>query len=133
MNSLNIVGRIGRVSDVNQTKSGKSVMNFTVAVDNGKNKSTNEQYPATWFEVTLWEKVADNLSQYLRKGDRVAVSGKAGLKVDKGKDGEVYPKLTIEFPYVELLGDKRTEDASEDEVESEDEEEETTSRSRAGF
>jgi len=131
MNSLNIVGRIGRVSDVNQTKSGKSVMNFTVAVDNGKNKSTNEQYPATWFEVTLWEKVADNLAQYLRKGDRVAVSGKAGLKVDKGKDGEVYPKLTIEFPYVELLGNKRTEpEDGGDEAETEDEEE---TASRAGF
>ena len=103
MNSLSIVGRIGKVGELRYTTSGKAVVNFTVATDNGK--TNGEKNAPTWFEITLWEQQAENLAPYLVVGSRVGVTGQVGLKVDEGRDGQKYPKLVVGFARVELLGD----------------------------
>ena len=103
MNNLSIVGRIGKVGDLRYTQSGKAVINLSVAVDNGKD-ANGEKRAATWFEVALWEKQAEALAEYLVVGDRVGINGQIRLQVDEGKDGQKYPKLTVDFPRVELLG-----------------------------
>ncbi len=103
MNNLSITGRIGKVGELRHTQGGKAVINLSIAVDNGKD-SNGEKRPATWFEVTLWEKQAEALAPYLVVGDRVGVNGKVRIQVDEGNDGQKYPKLTIDFPAVELLG-----------------------------
>ncbi len=103
MNNLSIVGRIGKVGELRYTQGGKAVINLSVAVDNGKT-SDGEKRPATWFEVALWEKQAEGLAQHLVVGDRVGINGQVRLQVDEGKDGQKYPKLTVDFPRVELLG-----------------------------
>jgi single-strand DNA-binding protein len=105
MNNLTIVGRIGKVGELKYTAGGKAVVNFSVAVDNGKT-SDGEKRQATWFEIAIWEKQAESLSQYLVVGDRIGVTGQVRLQVDEGRDGVKYPKLTIDFPRVELLGSK---------------------------
>jgi single-strand DNA-binding protein len=103
VNNLSIVGRIGKVGELRYTQGGKAVINLSVAVDNGKD-SNGEKRAATWFEVALWEKQAEALAQYLVVGDRVGINGQARLQVDEGNDGKKYPKLTVDFPRVELLG-----------------------------
>jgi single-strand DNA-binding protein len=105
MNNLSIVGRIGKVGELRYTQGGKAVVNISVAVDNGKT-SDGEKRAATWFEIALWEKQAEALAQYLVVGDRIGVNGQVRLQVDEGKDGQKYPKLTVDFPRVELLGSK---------------------------
>jgi len=110
MNVLSIVGRIGKVGELRTTQSGKSVINFSVAVDNGKD-SGGEKRAATWFEVALWENQADALAQYLTVGDRIGVTGQVRLQIDEGKDGSKYSKLVVDFPRVELLGGSSKETA----------------------
>jgi single-strand DNA-binding protein len=103
MNNLSITGRIGKVGELRYTQNGKAVINLSIAVDNGKD-TDGEKRPATWFEVALWEKQAEALAPYLVVGDRIGVSGKIRLQIDEGTNGQKYPKLTIDFPSVELLG-----------------------------
>ena len=110
MNNLAIVGRIGKVGELRYTQSGKAVINFSVATDNGKD-ADGEKRAATWFEIALWEKQAEGLAEYLTVGDRIGVSGQVRLKVEKGNDGKEYHKLTIDFPRVELLGGGKAEEA----------------------
>jgi single-strand DNA-binding protein len=108
MNNISIAGRIGKVGELRSTNNGKSVINFSVATDNGKD-SDGEKRPATWFEVALWEKQADALAEYLAVGDRIGVTGQVRLQIDEGKVGTKYPKLVIDFPRVELMGSKEKE------------------------
>ncbi len=103
MNNLTIVGRIGKVGELRYTQSGKAVINLSVAVDNGKD-TNGEKRAATWFDISLWEKQAEALAEYLTVGDRIGITGQVRLKVDKGQDGKEYHKLTVEVPRVELLG-----------------------------
>jgi single-strand DNA-binding protein len=119
MNNVSIVGRIGKVSELRHTQGGKPVLNFSVATDNGKDGDGEKRKP-TWFEITLWEKQAENLAQYLQKGGLVGVTGNIALKVDEGNDGEKYPKLVINFPRVELLGGNKNNAEREPGDESEE-------------
>ncbi|WP_126429969.1 single-stranded DNA-binding protein [Brevibacillus marinus] len=70
MNSVNIIGRLTRDPELRHTSGGKPVVNFVIAVDNGK-----EQDPF-FFSVVAWEKTAENVAEYCKKGTLVAVSGR---------------------------------------------------------
>ena len=107
MNNLSIVGRIGKVGELRYTSGGKAVINFSVATDNGKT-SDGEKRQATWFEISLWEKSAEGVAQYLVVGQRIGVSGQVRLQIDEGKDGTKYPKLVVDFARVELMGDNQS-------------------------
>lgn len=103
MNNLTIIGRIGTVGELRSTQKGSSVINISVAVDNGKDDK-GEKRPPTWFDVSLWEKQAEALSEYLTVGDRIGIAGQVRLKVYTGQDGKEVHKLAVDFPRVELLG-----------------------------
>lgn len=100
MKSITIAGRVGRDAELRNTNSGDSVLSFTVAVDDrsGKDKST------LWFDVSIWGKRADSLSQYIKKGSQIAATGDLGMREHNGKT-----YLTVRANDVTLLGggDKR--------------------------
>lgn len=95
MKSITIAGGIGRDAELRTTQQGEKVASFSVAVDDrvGQNKST------IWFDVSIWGKRAEALTQYLTKGSRVAVSGDLGRREH---DGKTY--LTVRADQITLLG-----------------------------
>jgi len=80
MNNLTIAGNIGKDAEVRQTQNGKTVCGFTVAVS-GRGKDAE----STWFDCSLWGERADKLAPYLRKGDKVTVSGEVSAREHNGK------------------------------------------------
>jgi single-strand DNA-binding protein len=71
MNTITLVGRLTK--DPQSREAGSSnVVSFSVAVDNwgGKDKGTS------FFDVQAWSKTGDFVSNYLKKGDQVVVSGR---------------------------------------------------------
>lgn len=72
MNSTNLIGRCGTTPEQKTTTGGKLVTNFRLAVDDGY----GEKKKTLWIGVQCWEKTAEVVSQYLKKGDQVAVTGK---------------------------------------------------------
>lgn len=72
MNSINLIGRCGTTPEQKTTQSGKLVTNFRLAVDDGY----GDKKKTIWVGVQCWEKTAEVVSQYLSKGDQVAVTGK---------------------------------------------------------
>lgn len=71
MNNISIIGRLGKDPEIRQTTNGKSVCNFSVAVNRRFNKDESD-----WFNVTCWGKTAEFASNYLSKGRLVAVTGR---------------------------------------------------------
>ena len=102
MNSCNFAGRVGTVKDLKYTTSGDAVLNFSVAVDRGKDKDGEKRNPL-WIAVTLWKEQAENLSKYIRTGDPIAVSGQIDLRSYEVQ-GEARTELTLQFARVTLLG-----------------------------
>ena len=80
MINLTIAGNVGRDAELRRTKSGDDVLGFSVAVDNGKDKSGNKR-PTTWVQCSIWGKRAESLASHIRKGTKLVLSGRPGVNV----------------------------------------------------
>lgn len=90
MQILHIAGNVGNVKDLKEV-GGDKVLNFSLAVDNGKDKSGDKR-DATWYDCALWGKRAEALAPHISKGSKLALSGKPGARAHEGK---AYLSLTV--------------------------------------
>ena len=81
MQSITICGNIGKEAEIRTTQSGQKVANFSVAVNNPREKDA----PPTWWSCSLWGNRADKLAQYLTKGTKVTVIGEFSTRDHEGK------------------------------------------------
>lgn len=110
MNKLIIVGNLTADPELRYTQSGKSVCNFTVAV----NERRGEQQEAKFFRVAAWNNLAENIKQYLHKGNKVLVVGRVGCEAYKASDGSPRASLTVMANEVEFLsGRSEAQEAQE--------------------
>ena len=106
MNQVNIIGRVGAEIELRYTPSGKAVTELNLAVDDGwgENKKT------AWIGVTLWDKTAECAAKYVRKGDRLGITGR--LTQDEWEDketGKKQRKTKVTASDIHLLEPKRDE------------------------
>jgi len=82
MNSVVLVGRAGQDPEMRYFDSGKVKTSFSVAVNRWDGKSKSEV--TDWFNVELWDKVAEVAGEYVKKGKLVALEGR--LQANKWQD-----------------------------------------------
>ena len=106
MNSVVLVGRVGRDAEIKYFESGKVKANFSVAVNRWDSKTKSEV--ADWFNIDVWDKQAEFAGEYVKKGIQVAVDGRIGQnkRTDKvtGSDRENFLVIANS---IRLLGSKR--------------------------
>ena len=98
-----IVGNLTRDPEKKATKDGSSVCNFTVAVSKigvGGAKS------AVYFEVSAWAKIGDACALYLKKGQKVVVSGEVSAHAFTGREGVPKAVLRLTAKNVEFFTEK---------------------------
>ncbi len=84
-----LVGRAGKDPENKTLVSGKRVSKFTLAVDDGYDPDTKETV-TKWYDVTAWEEMAPVISDFVKKGSRIWVSGVASVWVgDKGDRDQI--------------------------------------------
>ncbi len=107
MNNGTFTGRIGRDAESRFTPSGKSVLNFSLAVDErrGGEKST------LWVSCAIWGERGEKLAQYLTKGAVVSVSGPVRVESYTSKSGEAASKLCLMVNDISLHGGNRDDQA----------------------
>lgn len=106
INSVVLVGRITK--DVGSDErsfsyvgngTAKAVVN--IAVNRGVKKGDKWEDEASFFDVVIWGKIAENLKPRLTKGTQIAVSGY--LKQDRWeKDGQKQSRVQIIADMVEI-------------------------------
>lgn len=103
MNSLHIIGNLTADAEIHTavTQSGShTACNFTVAV----NRKAGGQKYTEFFRVVIWDKWAEAMRQYLKKGVKVAVTGTVSCRAYKDKNGEARASLEVNnTQYIELL------------------------------
>lgn len=83
MNKCIIIGNLTSDPELRQTQSGKSVVKFTVAVNNGKD-SDGKDRPADFITCQAWEKRGEAIGRFFKKGSPICVTG--AFKTDKYTD-----------------------------------------------
>lgn len=72
-----LAGRLGQDPTVKYTQSGTAVANFSLAVDERfKGKDGSWQERTEWVPIVVWDKQAENVGQYLKKGSAALIEGK---------------------------------------------------------
>lgn len=79
-----IAGNVGKDAELRRTQSGDAVLGFSVAVDNGKDKNGNKR-DSTWYRCSVWGKRAESLEAYIKKGTKLALTGRVGVDVYEGR------------------------------------------------
>ena len=72
INNVTLTGRLSRDPELKTTESGKKVCNFTLAVNDG----FGDKQKSYFISCSVWNKSAENLVQYTKKGDLIGVEGK---------------------------------------------------------
>ena len=106
INHVVIVGRLTRDAETRYTTSGTCTAKVSIAVNRSVKKGDQWQDEASFFDLTIWGKMAEGLSKYLTKGQQIAVDGE--LRQERWlKDSQHYSKVVIVANSVQLLGGKR--------------------------
>lgn len=96
-NNITIVGNATRDPELRFTASGQAVASFGVAVNRRwQNRQTNEWDEATsFFDVTCWAQMAENVAESVQKGTRVVVSGRLDQRSWETDNNEKRSKVEI--------------------------------------
>lgn len=87
MNKAILVGRLTKDPDLRATTSGVSVASFTVACDR-KFVKQGEERKADFINCIAWQKSAESISKYFKKGDRIALEGSIQVRDWTDNDGK---------------------------------------------
>jgi single-strand DNA-binding protein len=101
---MEIIGRITADATVSETKAGKKVVNFSIAInDTYKAKGCNEVTKlVTYINCSYW--INPGVAPYLTKGTLVECAGRIGINAWTGKDGEAKASLTFNASRIKLHG-----------------------------
>jgi len=109
MNKVILVGRLTKDAEIRTTQTGKKVASFSIAVDDGKD--TSGQRLTSYFNCTAWDSLADLIEQYIKKGHRIAVTGKLQNRSWDKPDGTKGYATDISVKELEMLTTKAEADA----------------------
>ena len=109
MSSLNkaiVIGNLGKDPELKYMPNGKAVASFSVATSQKwKDNDGNQQEKTEWHNITAFEKLAEVIGEYLKKGSKVYVEGR--LQTDKWeKDGVTHYSTKIIAKDLVMLGGK---------------------------
>jgi single-strand DNA-binding protein len=86
LNRICLIGRIGKDPELRTTTTGKSMIEFSIAVDK-KFKSNDGGSDTDWFRVKAWGQTAEFVANYLGKGRLVSVDGRVETRKYTAADG----------------------------------------------
>ena len=126
MNQVTLLGRLTRDPELKYSQSGKAFCKFSVAVTREFNRDE-----ADFINCIAWDKRAEAICEYLRKGRRIATQGR--LSVNRyDKDGETKWKTEVIVDKFEFV-DSANSDTKESEKSKEKEEPEFVDDDNDGF
>jgi single-strand DNA-binding protein len=108
MNTYNCIGNLGKDPEVKYFENGNRVSNFSVAVRGYKDDTL-------WLDCEAWNKTADIMADYCKKGTKVGLTGsfKTQKWVDK-ETGKERSKLVLNVSQLTLLGSKSDSQTNHD-------------------
>ncbi len=94
MNLVALIGRLTADPELRYTPNGVAVTTFTIAVDR-RFKSESGEKQTDFFDVVAWRQRAEYASNYLSKGQRIAVQGTLQQRSWVQQDGQKRSKIEV--------------------------------------
>ena len=111
MNVSILIGRTTYQPELKTTNSGKSVVNFTLAV---KRPFTNDE--TDFIDFVAWNKQAENFCKYVNKGDILGVKGHIEKRNYTDKNNEKKYKFEVVVDSFNLLPQGNKQEPQEEQI-----------------
>ena len=112
LNKVMLIGNLGADPEVRSTASGTRVATLSVATSRQWNNQAGERQEKTeWHRVVLWNNkkgsgLAGIAEKYMKKGDRIYVSGRIEYRTWEDKEGKTRYSTEINADEVLMLGSR---------------------------
>ena len=107
MNKAILIGRLTRDPELRTTPTGRNVCQFSVAVSRNFTNANGER-EADFINCVVWDKQAENLVKYQKKGNQIAVEGRIQTRNYDDKDGKKVYVTEILASNISFLDSKGT-------------------------
>jgi single-strand DNA-binding protein len=95
-NTVTVVGNVTRDPELRFTPSGAAVATFGLAWNRRSQNARGEtEEQVSFFDVTCWRQLAENVAESLTKGTRVMVYGRLEQRSWETQDGDKRSKVEI--------------------------------------
>jgi single-strand DNA-binding protein len=89
VNKVILIGNLGKDPEVKYTPSGTAVARFSLATNERyKDKDGNWQDRAEWHNIVAWQRLAEIVGEYVKKGNKLYVEGRLQTRSWDDKDGQ---------------------------------------------
>jgi len=102
LNRCELIGYLGGDAELKYTPSGAAVATMSIATNNnwtGKDGTKHEE--TEWTRLVVWNKLAEVVGEYCKKGNQIYVAGR--LKTRSWEDKDKVKRYTTEIVVNELI------------------------------
>jgi single-strand DNA-binding protein len=115
VNKVILIGHLGADPELRFMPNGNGVASVSIATtERYKDKEGNKQEKTEWHRVVFFNKTAEIVGQYLKKGSQIYIEGKLQTRKWQDKDGQDRYTTEIIASEMNMLGgknDSSTQDA----------------------
>jgi len=105
VNKVILIGNLGRDPEVRYTPSGSAVCNVSLATSRSwKDKQGDKQEETEWHNVVLYDRLAEVVGEFAKKGKPLYVEGRLKTRKWQDKDGADRYTTEVIAAEMQLLG-----------------------------
>lgn len=102
LNKVMLIGNVGSDPEIRTVGSGTKVAKFSLATNRQwTDRSGQKQEKTEWHRITAWDRTAELIEQYVKKGDRLYVEG--SLEYSQTEDEGGKPRYWTDIVVRELV------------------------------
>jgi single-strand DNA-binding protein len=117
LNKIMLIGNLGRDPEMNYTQNGTALTKFSLAVSRSYKTNSGEKRDETeWFNIVVWDKLAEVCNQYLHKGSKVYIEGRVAQRKYTDKNGIERNVFDVIASDMEMLSPKSAQSGGNSEV-----------------
>jgi single-strand DNA-binding protein len=89
LNKVMLIGNVGNDPDVRTTAGGTRFAKLSLATNRTfKDRNGQQQEKTEWHRLTFWDKMAEVIERFVKKGDRLYVEGRLEYSTTKDDNGQ---------------------------------------------
>ena len=115
MNTVTLIGNVGKDPELRYTATGTAQVTFSVALNSKRKGTDGESKEHTdWFNIVQWGEAAERTSKFVGKGDLVGILGRLQNREWTDDKGTKHSRTEVFASQVEFLGRRRDAAADAD-------------------
>lgn len=105
VNRVTILGNAGHDPEIRYATNGTAVVNVSLATSRSwKDKAGEKQEETEWHRVVAYDKLAEIIGQYVKKGSSIYIEGRLKTRKWQDKDGKDVYTTEVIAEQMQLLG-----------------------------